>query len=294
MRIRYVKHKDIDKAKWDDCIKNAVNSLVYGLSWYLDVVCENWDALVSDDYEAVMPLPWKKKLGVKFVYQPFFAQQLGVFYRRIADDQTYEFLEAIPKSFLKYHTSLNFLNEVKDLSLNIRDNYILDLNKPYEEIFKGFSENTRRNVKKAKKENFTLSENISIDKFIQLNKQHAKAKLDAMAYQRIAKLIDTAKKKEVGKLLAVLNNKDEVLGAVFLVNYKNRIIYLFSVSTQEGIKRRAMFWLVNQIIEQSINKGKILDFEGSMIEGVARFFRGFGSVNEQYYWLSKSKIPFFK
>ncbi len=91
MVIKYLKHKDIDKNKWDECINEAPNGLIYGMSWYLDRVCPGWDALVSDDYEAVMPLPWKQKMGLKYVYHPLFAQQLGVFYRREADDQTYEF-----------------------------------------------------------------------------------------------------------------------------------------------------------------------------------------------------------
>jgi len=42
-------------------------------------VAENWDALVEDDYTAVMPLPWKKKYSFRYVYQPLNCQQLGIF-----------------------------------------------------------------------------------------------------------------------------------------------------------------------------------------------------------------------
>jgi hypothetical protein len=74
------KNKTIDRKKWDDCIANSHNSLLYAYAWYLDIVAENWDAIVLGDYDAVMPLPYNRKLfGLKQVYQPFFAQQLGVF-----------------------------------------------------------------------------------------------------------------------------------------------------------------------------------------------------------------------
>ena len=31
---------------------------------YLDIICENWDALILNDYEAVMPLPSYKKVWI--------------------------------------------------------------------------------------------------------------------------------------------------------------------------------------------------------------------------------------
>ncbi|MBI9067366.1 MAG: hypothetical protein JEZ09_08750 [Salinivirgaceae bacterium] len=294
MAIRYLKHKEIDKEKWNFCVSNAVNSMIYGMSWYLDIVCENWDALISDDYEAVMPLPWKKKFGLKYVYHPFFAQQLGVFYRKIADDQTYEFLQKIPKSFLKYDASLNYLNMIKKLSLNIKTNYVLSLNKSCEELAKNFSENTRRNIKKSEKENLSLTESISLETFFTIKKNNALTQLSDTQYGIMYRLINELITLSVGKIKGVVNENGELIGAVFLVYFKSRITYLFSVSTEQGKDKKAMFWLINQLIKENAGKQLMLDFEGSMIEGVARFFKGFGSQKETYYRYSKSKIPFFK
>ena len=44
--IHYVKRKDLDLNKYDACINNAINSRIYGYSWYLDIVADNWDVLV--------------------------------------------------------------------------------------------------------------------------------------------------------------------------------------------------------------------------------------------------------
>ena len=60
--IRYVKHDDIDPDKWDECVRNAKNGLIYGYSFYLDHMAKNWDGLILGDYEVVMPLPWNKKI----------------------------------------------------------------------------------------------------------------------------------------------------------------------------------------------------------------------------------------
>ena len=45
--FKYIKNKNINRLKWDNCVSNSKNYRIYGLSWYLDVVCKNWDAIVS-------------------------------------------------------------------------------------------------------------------------------------------------------------------------------------------------------------------------------------------------------
>ena len=97
MAIKCVTYQQIDKQKWDGCIDKAVNGLVYAYSFYLDEIADNWDALILNDYEAVMPLTWRKKYGIHYLYQPFFCASLGIFTeQKIADELTAKFLQAVP------------------------------------------------------------------------------------------------------------------------------------------------------------------------------------------------------
>ena len=77
--IRYLRHEEIDKEKWDRCIDNAPNGLIYAYSYYLDAMSTHWDGIVSGDYQSVFPLTWNKKYGIKYLYQPFLTAQLGIF-----------------------------------------------------------------------------------------------------------------------------------------------------------------------------------------------------------------------
>ena len=77
--IYYLKRNQLDDNKYNSCIKQSKNSRIYAFSWYLDCVADNWDALVLNDYEAVMPLPWRQKYVIKYIYPPAWTQQLGVF-----------------------------------------------------------------------------------------------------------------------------------------------------------------------------------------------------------------------
>ena len=60
--IQLLKHNEIDKPRWDECIQNSPNGLIYAYSWYLDFISPKWEAMVRGDYEFIMPLTCKKNM----------------------------------------------------------------------------------------------------------------------------------------------------------------------------------------------------------------------------------------
>src|SRR5688500_2956885 len=113
--IRYIKRADLDVEKWNACVDAAPNGLIYAYTFYLDAMCDNWDALVLNDYEAVMPLPWRKKWGVTYLYQPLLVAQLGLFGKGITKGMFLRFLNAIPKifKFLDYQLNAGNIYEIQ-------------------------------------------------------------------------------------------------------------------------------------------------------------------------------------
>ena len=85
MKIKFIPRKDIDEESWDQLIAESPAETIYPYAWYLDAVSEKWSALVVEDYRFVMPVVWKKKAGMKYIYQPFYTQQLGVHSRVYVD-----------------------------------------------------------------------------------------------------------------------------------------------------------------------------------------------------------------
>ena len=65
--MHYLSLDKIDEVKYNECIESAANSRIYAYSWYLDIVADNWDVLVLNDYEALMPLPWRSKFFIKYI-----------------------------------------------------------------------------------------------------------------------------------------------------------------------------------------------------------------------------------
>ena len=93
--IRYQTHRELDFDKWIHAYQ-AEHSLIYGFSWYLDAICDDWDGLVMNDYEAVFPLPKRKKGGVPYVYQLLIKLGLFAANKNLKID---DFINAIPSHF---------------------------------------------------------------------------------------------------------------------------------------------------------------------------------------------------
>jgi hypothetical protein len=284
MTIKYLKQKEIDKQKWDRCIDKSVNRLIYAKSFYLDIVCPNWDAIVIDNYAAVMPLPHKSKFGIKYIYHPFFAQQLGLFYSENRNNNVESLLKYIPRKFVKYELSCNYSNYFKGKKVE-HINHILNLNKSYNQLYKSFNTNTKRNIKKSNP--LFFSKNIEVDEFINLKKANNINNLNEENFKTLKRLFIELINKKLAYIAGITDNNN-LIAAAFFIEYGNRIIYLFSASSNKGKEKRAMFKIVNSIIAENANCNKILDFEGSMIDGVARFFKGFGAEVEKYFRINSN------
>src|SRR4051812_43128115 len=128
MLIQYFDHGAIDQVKWNRTLREAKNARVYASSWFLDGICEKWGALIAGDYEYIMPLPFRKKWGIEYIYRPAFTQQLGVFSRQAVSKETVDlFLGEVSKRFKYADLVLNSANPVSD-NVSLRKNYLLALN----------------------------------------------------------------------------------------------------------------------------------------------------------------------
>lgn len=296
MNIQYLTYQNINKQKWDNCIQNSVNHLIYSESWYLDIVCpDKWNALVLGDYEVVMPLPLKSKLGLTYVQQPIWTQQLGVFSTtEITPKLINTFLQALPKKLAMVSLNLNEHNFIEAYKLAPKTNLIADLNKTYEELKTNFSSNTKRNCNKAAKSNLTTDlSSKDVAGFINFFKTNIQNPISDYHYNTLQKLVEYAVDNNKG-FIALVKLDDEIIAASFILKSENRLIYRTGTSNPKGKEVNAMFLLVNEIIEQNANTNYKLDFEGSELEGVARFYKGFGALNFPYYYYKQTNNKLLK
>jgi hypothetical protein len=295
--IEYLLHHEIDRAKWDQCVTEAENGLIYAYSFYLDHLSKHWDGLVLNDYEAIMPLTWNKKFGIHYLYQPPFTACLGVFGKNLTEAMIGEFVQAIPKKFKLIEISLNEGNIFSiptGFSL-LNTNYTLWLNKPYHELYQHYRENHQRNIQKALQAGCIVKKNIPVEEIIHLNKEQMKniTPISDSDYQQFKKLCQFLFDQNRAVSYGITDKQNKLLSSCVFFFSHNRAYYILVGNHPDGKNIGASHALIDAFIKDHANKDLILDFEGSDIESLALFYSGFGSQKEIYPALRWNRLPWW-
>lgn len=291
-QIRIIHNNDIDLDRWDKIISNALNSRIYAHSWYLDILWPDWKGLIVGDYEYIMPINSNKKFGITYLFQPVYAQQQGIF-PPATPAITEQIIRDISEKYKLIEiafNSMNLIHATPKQSIIHRKNHILSLNKPYNEIIKACSKHHQRYIRYAKKHNQPVRE-IDLGEFIQFKKNNLNSKAAEKNLQKLQLVTHNIVQRKKGYLLGVYSRYNELVSAALIASNNNRIVYLNGVSSNEGYKTRAMYCIFNFLFENYAGTNSLLDFEGSEIEGVAKFFEGFGAKPETYPFLKQNNLP---
>ncbi len=294
--IIFVEGKNINKKKWDACISKSVDASVFVYSWYLDVVCENWVALVLNDYEAVFPLAEKSKYKIEYLYQPFFSRYFGVYSQtKITENIVNEFLQAIPEKYKLMEFCLHEQNGLKAKGFEIKEKkyQLLDLKKSYEFLRENYSENARRNIKKAIKAGLIIRPDILPEKVVNLFRETKGNELEvfkAEDYKILIRLMNVCVENNKGQSVAIYDGT-ELCAAGFFMFSDSRFVFLKSGVTDEGKAKGAMHLLFDYFVRENSGKHYELDFGGSSVDSVARFYKNFGAKDCVYLQVKKNTLP---
>jgi hypothetical protein len=295
-----LKRREIDEPAWNRCIQMAPHSLTYAFTWYLDAVCGNrWDALVYGNYDAVMPLPVNQKYGIRYLYQPYFCQQLGLFGPH---ELLPLFLEEIRKKY-KYadiclHTETTALPGIPD----VRKTYWLSLNPPYSELCKNYNADARKNLRRLEKQygRLKLESDPDFNRIIDLYSAYLNPKkvssgfggllnkIKPIHYNRFNSAMEEAASHGLAEGYCLKGeNGMEVAAGIFL---RSRNHYHLLCGFPTGAKN-ALHGLIDCFIAKNAESNLILDFAGSEIPEVAFFLEKFGSFPRPYFHWKWNNLP---
>jgi hypothetical protein len=294
--IRFLQHDLIDKSLWDECINHAVNGNLYAYSWYLDIVSPGWCALVEDEYEKVFPLPVSSKAGFDYIMQPVFTQQLGLFYKSFSSaEKLGEFLNCIPSCYKYIDFNLNTSNST-DVSYTTLEmtNLELDLISPYQDLVSGYQNNLQRNLKKADQNKLSISKHVRPEEIISLfraNKGQELTHFSKKQYAVIQRIAYESMHNGTAEKWGAYDEQNQLTAAILWISSHSKAIFLFSALSETGKRLNAMPWLIDSFIKQNAGKPLTLDFEGSNLEGLARFYSSFGAKKIIYQRFHRNFLP---
>ncbi len=289
--LTYIESPSLDRERWNRAIDDSERSLAYGYTEYLDAVCTHWGGIVSEEYEFVMPLPWNAKfLLFRQVYMPPYVQQIGPFGPGLKKPLWDDILAAVPREIRYMQLSMSHPSHIGPAEK--RANLILSLDRSHEAIFSDYSSNHRRNVRRSREEGFSIKP-VRIEPFLDFADHHYLPKIPEQKRHHSAyhRLVPTLVGSSKAVILGVQDRQGKMLAAAFLPHTPTRTTLLIPVTSRSGRDRRAMFYLIDELVREFAGSNRILDFEGSTIPSIARFYKGFGAQNEPYYVYRHNRLP---
>lgn len=284
--IRKLKFHQVDWKKYSECIENSVQKNIFASYEFMKAVNgENWDILIWGDYDVVMPVPFVRKFGVKFVIRPWSTQQLGIFSKTDIPTVNQKFLNFLHKNFNIRYYAFNEKNQFLNVENNLV-NFTL-CQEPYEKIRSRYSVHRRRNVRilNGFKDQFSFGESADFNKFKYFFLRNQKGvprtklkffwtKLENLFTNGLLKIYYITLSDEYCSVAFILKKDNQEYMAVFL-NDKKFSSYNFSSI------------MIDQILQRNIEYSNF-SMMGSKIPAVADFYRRFGAEEVRYYTIIAS------
>lgn len=296
MNIHYLKHDEINKLKWDRCISQSFNGIVYAYSWYLDIVSYQWDALVYDDYKAVMPITGITSYAMNKIVQPEYAPQLGVFTTELLDVEVVNaFLDAIPNRYKSVIIHLNAFNKVTHQKFHIKQGvtFELDLIMPYTILKANFSKDAQQCIDESIQNKINIMRQLNLKEFLLLKKTSASNPLTFEHLNILRRIIPFCTNHNIGETYGAYNNKNELVAGAFFIKSHQKSICLLTACSDEGQKVRADFALFDHYIKENSEKNITLNFGDYGREGIENIGKAFNATSVNFYKLKRTRFLWY-
>lgn len=314
MTIVLKKGAEINAAEWDALVWESPQGNLYHCHAYLTHLLPDWQAAVLyHDGRMAAAFPWseKRKWGIRYVLQPPFAQYHGILLRP-SSDQVYKELEFQKKAIQMLHESIpprilyfsvlfapQFSYELPLMWSGWQQQtyytYWTDIRQGYEAFLRSAASHVRREIKKAEQSSLTVVTENAPEKVIDILKQAKPEAVKTIAPHFFDALCTNARYYHTaGKSHCLIGyDGEQAIAGIIYFFYKDKMIY-YQGSTLPAYKNSG---IMSKIIAESVrlygSDYHYLDFDGSMIEPIERFFRGFGAFPVRYSRFTLNRLPWY-
>lgn len=300
------------KDKYRQLCKDEKTIPIFSKDWWMDAVCgeDNWDVLIvekGDEIAASMPIHIKKKYGLKYIGQPKFTQLSGI-HIRYPENQKYERKLSYEKEVMN-----EIINQIEELDIayyrqnfhysvanwlpfywrgfeqTTRYTYVIEDLSDLDEVYMDFNSNARRNIKRAS-EIVSIKNNLSIEEFYKINTMtFNRQNLDIpYSLESLIRLDNSCVKHNCREIFYAVDENGIIHGALYIVWDDKSSHGLMAGADPKYRNSGASTLLVWSAIKHSSKRVNKINFGGSIIESIEKFFRLFGAVQKPYFEISKA------
>jgi hypothetical protein len=284
-----------------------VNS-IFEQPWWLDCVAPGaWrEAVVRRGDEVVARLPYaaRRRMGLSMIVQPTFTQTLGPWFaafegkytRRLETEKRLlqELIEMLPPfdvfrmcfaptmtSWLPFYwagfeATVCYTYRIEDLT---------DLDRVQSE----FQDHVRRGIRKAQR-SVQVDCDFPLDELLRLDSQtYARQGLRLPHSYEVLRRLDAACAARGSRRILGAVDADGRTHAALYVVWDERTLYALRSARDPELQavgaNTLLYW---EAIRLASEVSRVFDFEGSMVEPIEHYFRGFGGRQTPYFFVSKA------
>lgn len=289
--LKYIKHSQIDFEKWDKTILSSSFPFVFAQSYYLNSTSPQWDALIIGDYESVFPVTHKTKFGIPYLPQPPLTSQLGI-YGKVNDEIEKTIYTHILSHFKLIEIELNVTNKIELPYISSKNTYIINYSQGYI-----FNQNTKRNISKAIEHKFYV-ERVNDEEILSISKTYLNPFLNNQLHLSKTTILlfdNLLRNSLINQQLytfKVLDNHQNIRALGHFICNGKHALFLKGTNFDKSENTGSMHLLMQHAIHFFEDKSIWFDFGGgSLSEGLANFYKGFGGEAMNYSFLRVNKLP---
>ncbi|MEL7496255.1 MAG: GNAT family N-acetyltransferase [Planctomycetota bacterium] len=302
-----------DQQKFIELCEQNDTVPLFSQPWWLDAICgrENWDVVVHEKGGRVVgawPFVIRSKFGFKAITCPKLTQTLGIwlagseakYAKRLGQEK--DIVQSLVKKLPKHSALIQSFHHSFENWLPLfwsgfeavtKYTYVIPDLQDLDAVWSETNANIRTDIRKAEKR-LQVREDLSIEEFyrvVSLTYERQNMKI-TYSLPLLTRVINAAKERGCGTTLFAVDEQERVHAVLFLVWDKLSAYYLIGGADPELRKSGAGSLNVWKAIQLASEKTRSFDFEGSMVEGIERFFRGFGARQQPYFRIMKFNSSF--
>ncbi len=282
--------------------------------WWLDVVCDagEWEVVLAwnsgGDLTGVLPYYRTQYYGFPVIRMPMLTPFIGPLIFSAGDKKNavastrkivQGLIEELPSAaYLLYNCHHSFTDWLPfywaGYQQTTRYTNILDLRPGGDELQAGFKPALRNKIRKARRL-VRIEHSDDLPAFYAINRQSFERQEMATPYSQsfLQRLDDALSSRGQRSIYLAYTPEGDIVAGAYIVRDERTAYCLALGAGEEGRRRAAVPLLLWSAIQDAAGVVPYFDFEGSMIEVVAKFFGSFGGKLVPYFQLYRGRNRFF-
>jgi hypothetical protein len=306
------KGRELPPDQWDAFVWESPQGNLYHCHAYLSHLLPDWEAaVIYHDGQIAAAWPWeqKRRWGIAYVLQPPFAQYHGVLFRSLSD-QPYKALEFQKKALQLLHAAIP--PAVRYMSVTFSPafaydlpliwsgwqqrtcyTYWTDIGMGYEAFLGSVASHVRREIKKAAQAHLRVAVENAPEQVVAILKKAKPEVVQTISPRFFEGLCQNARHYYAEGQSCCLIGYDgslPIAGIIYFF-YKDTMIYYQGSTLPEYKNSGIMSAIIAESVRLYGHQYRYLDFDGSMIEPIERFFRGFAAFPVRYSRFTLDRLP---